>query len=320
MRTNNMYSGGGGIMEDFKNAFNRPNNAVMQLILINAVIFLALLIVEVVFSLAQSAGIYHTIVSYLMIPSDIQNFLTQPWSLITYFFTHTGFLHILFNMLFLFWFGKLIQEFLGSEKVVNLYILGGIAGGITYLTIYNLLPFFSDRVAASMMLGASAGVYAIVVGAATFMPNYTFFLLFIGPVKIKYIALFYVVLSFASTTGNNAGGELAHLGGALLGFLYIKQLQQGNDFGRWISSSLNAMKRLFIRQPKIKVSYKKESSKWGSYTTGFTSTKKSTTKKTSTSSTVSQAEIDAILDKISDSGYESLSGDEKQKLFNASKN
>lgn len=321
MRSNNMYSGG-GILEDFKNAFHRPNNAVVQLILINVIIFLFLLVIEVIFKLSQNEAIYSSVMSYLMMPSDVGKFLTQPWTLITYFFTHTGFFHILFNMLFLYWFGKLIQEFLGSDKVISLYVLGGIFGGLTYLLIYNLLPFFSDRVAASMMLGASAGVFAIVVGAATFMPNYTFFLLFLGPVRIKYIALFYVVLSFANTTGNNAGGELAHLGGALIGFLYIKQLQQGNDWGAWITSFIDGVKGLFKPKQNIKVTYKKEnakSSKWSTYTSSFGKSTSTTTTKTSKGSNVSQAEIDAILDKISDSGYESLSTDEKQKLFNASK-
>lgn len=317
-----MYSGGGGILDEFKNAFYRPNNAVIQLIFINVGIFLLLLVGEVILKLSQSEGIYATIISYLMMPSDVGKFFTQPWSLITYFFTHTGFFHILFNMLFLYWFGRLIQEFLGSDKVINLYVLGGIFGGLTYLLIYNLVPFFSERVAASMMLGASAGVYAIVVGAATFMPNYTFYLLFLGPIRIKYIAIFYVIMSFANTTGNNAGGELAHLGGALIGFLYIKQLQQGNDWGGWITTTLDSIKGMFGQKEKIKVTYKKKesssNSKWSTYTSGFS--KSGTSKgKRSKGSKVSQDEIDNILDKISDSGYESLSQDEKEKLFNASK-
>ena len=317
MRGQGMYNSGGGILEEFRNAFYRPNNAVIQLILINLVIFLTLILLRVIFTLSQAEGIYATIVSYLMMPSDIGNFLSQPWTLITYFFTHTGFFHILFNMLFLYWFGKLIQEFLGSDKVISLYVLGGIFGGLTYLLIYNLIPFFSDRVAASMMLGASAGVYAIVVGAATFMPNYTFFLLLIGPVRIKYIALFYVILSFANTTGNNAGGELAHLGGALIGFLYIKQLQAGNDRGGWIITVIDSIKDLFSKKEKIKVTYKKEKTSWSARTSNFSNQK---ARKRSTGSKVNQDEIDAILDKISDSGYESLSKEEKEKLFNASKN
>ncbi|MGK7389538.1 MAG: rhomboid family intramembrane serine protease [Candidatus Cyclobacteriaceae bacterium M2_1C_046] len=320
MRRNNMYSGGGGILEEFKSAFYRPNNAVIQLIFINLAIFLVLLVAEVVLKLSQAEGIYATIVSYLMMPSDIGKFLTQPWTLITYFFTHTGFLHILFNMLFLYWFGKLIQEFLGSDKVISLYVLGGIFGGLTFLLIYNLLPFFSDRVASSMMLGASAGVYAIVVGAATFMPNYTFYLLLLGPIRIKYIAIFYVIMSFANTTGNNAGGELAHLGGALIGFIYIKQLQQGNDWGAWITSTIDSIKSMFSKKEKIRVTYKKkESSKWSTYTSSNFSKSATSAGTRSKSSKVSQDEIDHILDKISDSGYESLSKEEKEKLFNASK-
>src|SRR5690606_29429054 len=135
------------------------------------------------------------------------------WSIITYMFLHEGFFHILFNMLFLYWFGLLVNEYLGSRKLVNLYILGGLAGGLFFLLIYNIAPFFSDQVQGALMLGASAGVYAIVVGAATLTPNTSFHLILLGPVKIKYIAIFYVLVAFANSSGSNAGGELAHLGG-----------------------------------------------------------------------------------------------------------
>jgi hypothetical protein len=189
-------------------------------------------------------------------------------------------------------------------------VLGGLAGGLLYMLMYNTIPYFAERVDSSMMLGASAGVFAVVVGAATFMPNYTMFLLLIGPVRIKYIALFYVILAFAQTTGSNAGGELAHLGGALVGFLYIKQLQKGNDWGRPVHSVLTFFKSFFKSQPKVKVSYRNESSRKTTTRSSTGSTKKQT---------ASQDEIDAILDKISQSGYESLTKEEKQKLFNASK-
>ena len=255
------------------------------------------------------------IIQWIMLPAAIPEFLIKPWTLITYFFLHERFFHILFNMLFLYWFGKIIKEFLGGGKVVNLYILGGLAGGIFYILIYNTIPLFADRIDSSMMLGASAGVFAVVVGAATFMPNYTIFLMFIGPVRIKYIAIFYVILAFAQTTGANAGGELAHLGGAAIGFIYIKQLQQGSDWGKWIHSFFAFFKSFFKSQPKVKVTYRKSSK----------SKSKSTEKGQTTASSsrpvdsASQEEIDSILDKISHSGYESLSKEEKQKLFNASK-
>ena len=304
------------ILDDFKNAWNRPNNAVVQIILINVIVFLVLIFLKVILVLSGGEGIYRAILTKLMLPADTGTFLLQPWSLITYFFTHEGLFHILFNMLFLYWFGKLIAEFLGSNKVISLYVLGGITGGLFYILVYNLVPFYHDQVSASLMLGASAGVYAVVVGAATFMPNYTFFLLLLGPVRIKYIALFYIVLSFANTIGSNAGGELAHLAGAAMGFIYIKQLQSGTDLGGWVISSMNFIKSFFVSQPKIKVTHRNTKQSKQSSSKRTVNVTGSSTK----SSDADQAEIDAILDKISHSGYDSLTKEEKQKLFNASKN
>ena len=299
-----------GIFDDFKNAWDKPNNGLIQIILINVIVFVALIVFKVVFVLAGLSEIYRTVLSYLMLPADFTTFIFQPWSLITYFFTHEGFLHIIFNMLFLFWFGRLIQDFLGNNRLISLYVIGGIMGGLFYMLIYNIVPFYHDRIDSSLMLGASAGVFAVVVGAATFMPNHTFFLMFLGAVRIKYIALFYVLLSLSRTIGSNAGGELAHIGGAIVGFLFIKQLQQGNDLGAPIIQTIDFLKGLFKPSPKIKVTHKK--------TTSSNRRPAPSSGSTSAGST-DQAEIDAILDKISERGYESLSKEEKQKLFNASR-
>ncbi|WKN33258.1 rhomboid family intramembrane serine protease [Porifericola rhodea] len=295
------------ILDDFKNAFHRPNNGLMKILLINLVVFLALIFFRVIFAFASAGEIYELILRQLMLPAALDSFIVKPWTLVTYFFTHEGFFHILFNLLFLYWFGSLIMEFLGSQKFVNLYVLGGLAGGLFYILIYNTLPYFASQVDTSRMLGASAGVYAVVVGAATFMPNYTISLILLGPVRIKYIAIFYVILSFAQSAGPNAGGELAHLAGAGLGFLYIKQLQNGNDLGKPLSSFFTFIKSFFVRQPKVKVSYRNVQ-------------KKKANGRTNSSVRSKQEEIDAILDKISESGYDSLTKEEKQKLFDASKN
>ncbi|NVJ45566.1 MAG: rhomboid family intramembrane serine protease, partial [Cytophagia bacterium] len=150
------------------------------------------------------------------------------------------------------------------------------------------------------------------VGAATFQPNYAIHLLFLGPVKLKYIAAFTVLVSFIQSTGANAGGEIAHLGGALVGFVSIKQLQQGSDWSRPVVSVISWIKSLFKPQPKIKVSYK------NTKTTSSRTTSR-TKARTETKSKNAQEEIDAILDKISEKGYDALSKEEKQKLFNASK-
>ena len=298
-------------MDDFKNAWGKPNNAVVQIILINVVAFAFIRLSEVFFVFSGAQGAYSFLLSKLQLPSDVGTLVTQPWTLVTYFFAHYDFFHILFNMLFLFWFGRIIQEFLNSKRVISLYVLGGLVGGLLYIFLYNAIPFYSDRVAESMMLGASAGVFAIVVGAAVFMPEYTFFLLFLGPVKIKYIAIFYVFMSFIGSIGGNAGGEIAHLGGAFVGWLYITQLNRGSDIGSWVITFINFVKSLFKPQPKIKVTHRAGNRR--------PSAKTSKAKSQPTGSEPAQAEIDAILDKISQSGYESLSKDEKQKLFNASK-
>jgi membrane associated rhomboid family serine protease len=299
---------GNNILDELKMAWKKPDNSLVQIIIINVVVFIVLNILRVIFSISGNPDAFNQILYQIVLPSDITSFLYKPWTLITYFFAHEGFFHILFNMLFFYWFGKIIYEFLGNNKLINLYVLGGLAGGLMFVLIYNLVPYFHERVHGSILLGASAGVLAVVVGAATYTPNYTVFLLFLGPVRIKYIAIFYVLLSFFRIDGTNAGGELAHLGGAIIGYFYIVQLRKGNDFGQPIIKFLVFIKSLFKPGPRVKVSYKSK-------------TKKSATGKTTKTkeSGVNQDEIDAILDKISQGGYESLSKQEKQKLFDASK-
>ena len=163
------------------------------------------------------------------------------------------------------------------------------------------------------MVGASAAVYAITVAAATLSPNYTFYLLFLGPVKIKYIAAVAIFLSFLGSVGTNAGGDIAHLGGAFIGYLYVKQLQNGNDIGAWVIRFMDFVQSFFKRPSNIKVTHRSEKAK----TVKSRPVRKSSAKKGAEEA--SQEQIDAILDKISQSGYESLSKEEKQQLFNASK-
>lgn len=299
-----MYS---GFWYNLKNAFNHKNNGLYKLLAINILLYFIIMVARVFLSLGGAADTYRQILSYLMMPASVPYFLSQPWTVVTYMFLHEGFFHILFNMLFLYWFGLLINEYLGSRKLVNLYILGGLTGGLFYLFIYNLAPLFTDQVNTALMLGASAGVYAIVVGAATLSPNTAFHLILLGPVKIKYIAIFYVLVAFANSSGANAGGELAHLGGAALGFLYIVQLQKGRDIGRpvqWIGS---LFENISAKKPKVKVTYRKRDSE--DYRTPEP-------KRHVNVST--QEEIDKILDKIAEKGYDNLTKEEKRKLFDFS--
>lgn len=301
-----MYSRN-SILEEFKGAFNKPNNSHVQLIIINVLVFLVLGILKVVADFGGFVELFYVFDEQFMIPPTIGEFFTRPWTIITYMFNHGGLMHILFNMLWFYFFGRLIIEYLGNEKLISIYIVGGIAGAVAYLFMYNFIPFYADR-AGLGMVGASAAINAIIVAAATLLPNYAVNLLFFGSVRIKYIALFFIVLSLLGITGGNAGGNIAHLGGAGIGYLYIKSMNGGTDIGRWVIVVMNFFKSFFVRQPTMKVSSKKKRSK-SSATAG----------RTTMSNVADQREIDAILDKISQSGYESLSKEEKQKLFNASK-
>ena len=295
------------MLEEFKNAFNRPNSAHTQLIIVNVAVFLTLGVLYVISRILGFDTLFNLIHDQFSIPPKFSDFILRPWTIITYAFNHSipDILHILFNMLFLYWFGKLFIEYLGSDKLVALYVLGALAAGTCYLLVFNTIPFFKNQANFPGMVGASGAVYAVMVAVATLVPNYTFFLFLLGPVKIKYIAGFYIVLSFIGSVGSNAGGNIAHLGGALMGFVYIKQLQAGVNWGGWITSVLDWIKGLFKPSVKVKVSYRKNDVPNG--------------KKNPNLSGISQKEIDEILDKISDGGYESLTKDEKEKLFKASK-
>jgi membrane associated rhomboid family serine protease len=288
-------------IDDIKNAFKKKGNSLNQIIFLNIIIFLTVLALNVVLTLAQLKGVYHFILGWLELPSNLLVFITRPWTLFTYFLLHEDPFHILFNLLVMYWFGQIIGDMIGSKRITALYVMGGVAGGLLYLLVYNLLPYFSGQVSSSVLLGASAGVYAIVTAAATLVPDYTMFLLFFGPVRIKYIALFYLVVSVAQTTSSNAGGNIAHLGGALIGFLFIKQLKRGNDIGKPVNSILGYFENIILREKTMKVTYKN-------------------TNKNKNSDAPTQEEIDNILDKISQKGYGSLNKEEKQKLFQASQN
>jgi membrane associated rhomboid family serine protease len=304
------------MFDEFKNAFQRKNNAHVQLIIINVAVFL---IMGVLFVAARVSGfdsLFTILYDQFSIPPKFFDFIRTPWTLITYSFAHSytysvehgvygvDIFHILFNMLGLYWFGRVFNEYLGSDKLVATYILGALAGGVLYLIMFNTIPFFVNQSDFPGMVGASAALFAIMVAAATLLPDYTFYLLFFGPVKIKYIAFFYIVASFLGTVGSNAGGNIAHLGGAFIGYVYIKQLQAGINWGGWITATLDWLQGLFSSKPKVKVTYRKD---------------EPSPKKTKSANKASQEEIDVILDKISDRGYESLTKEEKEKLFNASK-
>lgn len=298
------------LTQDIRAAFTRRDNALNQLIIINVLVFAVLIILNAILFIAQKRVVYlPPIMRQVALSSDPLVLLRHPWTLLTYAFVHSidSPLHILFNMLNLYWFGQLIREYLGDRRLVSLYVLGALAGAVVFLLSYNLLPVFQGQIGIPL-IGASAAVTAIIVAAATKLPNYTFLMFLFGPVKIKWIAaVVVVVLSIAPIYGGNPGGGLSHLGGALLGFLYIKQLDAGRDLGWPVVKVGNWFSRLLQRGPAMKVTHRTATSSPGRSAASSAGP-----------GTTHPEEVDLILDKISRSGYESLSKEEKQKLFRAS--
>ncbi|RZA02032.1 MAG: rhomboid family intramembrane serine protease [Sphingobacteriaceae bacterium] len=284
------------LWQQIANKTFRSTSKLYLLIAINVAVFLIVnipAVIELLFFSTHSILTYSS--DYLAMPAYLPRLLTRFWTPVTYQFMHAGILHILFNMLWLFWMGQIFEEFLGTKRTIGLYLLGGLFGAAFFVISYNIFPFFTNSEAAlyGSVVGASASVMAIIVAAATIVPNYTIPLMFLGPVKLKWLVLFYVAIDFLGVTGPNAGGQIAHLGGALFGFMYVKQIQKGND---WIGSITG----LFKKRSKLKVV--------------------ANNKDKSTITKPRQEEVDRILDKISKSGYENLTKQEKEILFRASNN
>ncbi len=288
--------------DDIKTEFNKPNNVVIQLLLINIGVWVFLAVIGLLghFGLGEFSQI---VSKQFVLPADLEQLLYRPWTLIVYAFSHFGFNHVLFNLIALYWFGRMLQDLIGSNRVLGIYILSGLTGGLAYLLFASVLHLIPSG---SGLVGASGSVLGIVVAMATLAPDYKIRMLFIGQVAVKWIALVFVFLSIIGLAGGNAGGDMAHLGGALMGFIFIKQLNSGTDLGRPVVDFIYGIPSLFKRQTKMKVTHR--------------STKKTSSKKEPATGRVSQEEIDRILDKISKSGYPSLTKEEKDKLFRYSNN
>ena len=201
--------------------------------------------------------------------------------------------------------GKLLQEYLGGKKLLSTYILGGISGGILYIITYNFFPLFHSSGIYIPMLGASASIMAVTVASATLLPDYRVHLFLIGEVSLKYIAGFLVIVDLISFGSNDQVAHFAHLGGALFGFTYIRQLKKGNDLAGWFHKLMDKLAGGFgsSQRPGMKVKYKRTVDD-----ETFVTNKRARQERT-----------DEILDKISKSGYGSLTNEEKEFLFKSSK-
>jgi membrane associated rhomboid family serine protease len=294
-------------IDDIKSPF-RKGNTLVQIMLINAVVFLSLILIGFIFSFSPSGGLINkTIADNFDLIAPINSFIRKPWTLLTYCFTHYGFFHLLFNMLSLFWFGTLVQEFVGSRKLLNIYLIGGIISGLIYVAVYNLLAL-SPQInnISPTILGASAAVYAVMFAAVALLPEYEFYLFGILLIKIKYLAGAFLIISFVVPSSG-----VSHLGGAIAGYSYIYLLRRGTDLGSPIEAVSYWWSNLWKPKPQVKIPQRK-------YSESTVANKSGSNSNVDANYFPDQDEVDSILDKIGKSGYESLTKEEKQKLYRAS--
>lgn len=312
------------IWEDIKREFSY-GNMVTRIIIVNLMVFVTINLIWVGFQMIYGGNpsAYPEVLAFFAMPSDWLSLLTHPWALITSMFLHEGFMHILFNMLMLYWFGRIIGDLLGDHRVLPLYLMAGLAGNLVYFITANTLPALG--LSGSIGFGASGAVMGIVIASAVLTPESEMRLLLLGNVKLKYIAAALLLIDiFAIGSMNNAGGHLAHLGGAGFGWFFIRRLQFGDDLSAPVNNLMTKISDFFRGVVEDRGLNKKKGPR-----VAYRNPKKpkkpvqrrrnSQNKKRTGTSLSHQEKVDTILDKIKESGYENLTQEEKEYLFNASK-
>ncbi len=287
----------------------QDGNSLVLLLAILGTVFCLFKFIEVGFWLSgiPRNDYDNTIFQWFPLPADLGTLARRPWTIITYMFMHDRVFHMLGNVLWIWAFGYILQDLSGPSKLIPLFLYGGIAGGILYLLSYNLFPGLRPAAAMSSVLGASAGAMAIAIATTTLAPGYRLFPMINGGIPLWVLTLIFVIIDIASITGSNSGGHIAHLGGALIGYIIIIQLKKGQDWCQPINNFFNWVSNLFNPDKK---NWKKTAKKDFHYSVKGTEPYKKIPN-------ITQKRIDDILDKINQQGYRYLTQEEKDILKRA---
>ncbi|MDR0572918.1 MAG: rhomboid family intramembrane serine protease [Tannerella sp.] len=285
-----------------------------RFIYINVGVFILIKLLMIILRLFMKEASF---LEYIEAPSSPTLLVRRPWTIITYMFVHFDFLHILFNMLWLYWFGQIFLMFFTGRQLGGLYLLGGIAGAAFFLITYNSFPLLKQFAANSFLAGASASVMAIVFAASFYRKNFTINLLLIGRVKLIYLAIGVLLLDILAITSENAGGHIAHIGGALLGILFAVQYQKGKDITGFINKIIDRFVNFITHKPTFRTY--RTNKHFSQHKKQDTGDRSETDDEYLRRRNEENRMIDEILDKLKRSGYESLSAEEKKKLFDASR-
>jgi len=288
------------IVDEIKRSYHQ-GGVLTKFIYVNIAVFVIVRLLQIFFTFSGGPGADYPLLRWVSVPSGLMPLLERPWTLISYMFVHYEFIHFIFNILVLYWFGQLFLMFFSTRQFVGVYFLGGITGALLYVIVYNLVPALGY----SILMGASASIMALLFASSVYRPNFTVYLMFFGQVRLKYIALVYFFIDLISISAlHNAGGHISHIGGAVFGWYFADRLMKGKDVTLSFSRLVEKLGHLFRKKSKLSVTYKRPM----------------TDMEYNAKKIKKQAELDRILEKIKRSGYDSLSKDEKKTLFDASKN
>ena len=291
------------ILDEIKASF-KTGSTLTRLIYVNLGVFLLIQISMIFLHLFNAGDVMYRIITWIGVPWDLPTLISRPWTILTYMFVHQNFLHILFNLLWLYWFGKIFLSYLTERQLLSVYLLGGIAGALLYILSYNIFPGLNKEIPGMVAIGASASIMAIVIAIGTLVPDYKIYVVFIGPVKIIYVALAGFILSSLLDFSVNTGGKIAHIGGAAFGYLFTVRYKNGRDFTMGFSRFIDRIIYMFRPRKKMRVTHKRPVTDDIEY---------------NRMKMEKQKEVDRILDKISKKGYDSLTAEEKETLFRMGK-
>tara|TARA_B110000908_G_scaffold161471_1_gene205843 strand:+ start:39692 stop:40564 length:873 start_codon:yes stop_codon:yes gene_type:complete len=287
------------IINDIHQSYKK-GDLLSKLIYLNLFVFLFYKVLATLFFLFSIQNT--SIISWLALSSDFNSLLTKPWTIISHMFYHQGFIHLTFNLIGLYFYGKIFSQYLNSKQLVSTYVIGGLFGALFYYLSFNYLEAF-DSSNKSFAFGASAAVLAILTAISTYTPNYRVTIPLVAKFELKYIAIAFIIIDIILIPSSNGGGHIAHLGGAFYGFYFGHRLKQGKDISIWFNNLMDSIVNYFRKDPNLKTVHKRAKTD-----DAWRNEKKQ-----------SQDQINIILEKISKSGYESLNDKEKEILFKESK-
>ncbi|MGN6402410.1 MAG: rhomboid family intramembrane serine protease [Flavisolibacter sp.] len=295
-------------------SIGQDGNALTLLIAINLVVFVLLAFIKVIyfFSLGDAgvAAFDNDIFHWVALPASLDTFFTRPWTLLTHMFVHSteSVWHILANMLWLWAFGYILQDLTGNRKLVPIFLYGALAGAVAYMAAYNLITPLKTALPYSYAVGASAGIMAIAIATTTLAPGYRIFPMLNGGIPLWVITILYLIIDLATIPYSNPGGHIAHIAGAIMGFIFMRMMQQGKDWSAWMNNFFDWVNNLFNPDKPKKGKVVKSQLFYKARVQPFTKTP-----------LITQQRVDDILDKINQKGYSSLTDDEKEVLKRASK-